>query len=471
MQSRKPKILLLSDDIHTNTGISTMSREIILGTLKDFDWVQLAAIENHPKHGSVEDFSEWARNTSGVTDSYLMKYNWSGYGDKNALFDIINRESPDVILHFTDPRYWKWLYDIEREVRQIVPIAYYTIWDSLPVPKWNEPFYASCDLLMCISKQTYYIVNKVLADRGYQDWQITYVPHGINQNTFFPISETDECYPEFVSFRNEVLGKDNLDKFVFFFNSRNMTRKHPSDLILAYKTFVDHLPDDKKDSTMLLLHTEHVSPHGTNLLSVIDDLASGYNIRFTNRVDMSQQAMNYLYNMVDVTCQVSSNEGFGLSIAESITAGTPVLVNMTGGLIDQTLPLWKDIGKYLTHLDFNDDYYNHNIGSTFPRTDLVGWMPWAEVVFPRVRTLQGSPATPYIFDDVAHYQDIAFAMREWFNTDKEYRKHVGKLGREKFALPEVGFSSVEMCNRIVKDINTLIANWKPVAPVKIVKVV
>jgi glycosyltransferase involved in cell wall biosynthesis len=39
--------------------------------------------------------------------------------------------------------------------------------------------------------------------------------------------------------------------------------------------------------------------------------------------------------LADATILTSSNEGFGLSIAESIMCGTPVIVNVTGGLQDQ----------------------------------------------------------------------------------------------------------------------------------------
>jgi hypothetical protein len=39
----KPRILLLSDDLRMTSGISTMSREIVMGTVDRFNWVQLGA--------------------------------------------------------------------------------------------------------------------------------------------------------------------------------------------------------------------------------------------------------------------------------------------------------------------------------------------------------------------------------------------------------------------------------------------
>ena len=47
-----------------------------------------------------------------------------------------------------------------------VPIIYYSIWDDLPYPMWNAPFYASCDMIMGISKQSDNIHREVLRQNG-----------------------------------------------------------------------------------------------------------------------------------------------------------------------------------------------------------------------------------------------------------------------------------------------------------------
>jgi hypothetical protein len=57
-------------------------------------------------------------------------------------------------MHFTDPRFWGWLYNIEHQIRSKIPLTYLDIWDDLPYPMWNKPFYKSCDALFAISKQT-----------------------------------------------------------------------------------------------------------------------------------------------------------------------------------------------------------------------------------------------------------------------------------------------------------------------------
>ena len=56
----KKKILLLSDDLRLTSGIATVSRDMVMGTVKHFDWVQVGAAINHPDRGKILDLSnDW----------------------------------------------------------------------------------------------------------------------------------------------------------------------------------------------------------------------------------------------------------------------------------------------------------------------------------------------------------------------------------------------------------------------------
>ena len=77
----KKKILLLSDDLRMSSGVGTMSREFVLGTLKDFDWVQIGGAIKHPEEGNVVDLSENVGKDYGIEDAYLKIYPISGYGN------------------------------------------------------------------------------------------------------------------------------------------------------------------------------------------------------------------------------------------------------------------------------------------------------------------------------------------------------------------------------------------------------
>jgi hypothetical protein len=167
-RAERKNILLLSDDLRMPSGIGTMSREIVAGTCHRYNWSQISAGMQHPDAGKALDASPSLSEDTGVQEAYLMLYPYNGYGDANILRILMEREKVDAILHFTDPRYWEWLYQIEHEIRQHVPILYYSVWDSTPAPKYNYPYYKSCDAIFAISKQTHNIHKEVLGESNYE---------------------------------------------------------------------------------------------------------------------------------------------------------------------------------------------------------------------------------------------------------------------------------------------------------------
>lgn len=163
---KKKKILLLSDDMRLNSGIGVVSRELVIGTAHMFDWVQLGAAIKHPDSGKCIDVSDSIRKEFGIPDASVKIYPSDGYGNMDVVRQLINIEQPDTILHFTDPRFWGWLYAAEHEIRQMLPIIYLAIWDNWPAPMWNAGAYMSCDLIMGISKQSNAIHKTVLLKSG-----------------------------------------------------------------------------------------------------------------------------------------------------------------------------------------------------------------------------------------------------------------------------------------------------------------
>ena len=87
--------------------------------------------------GKIFDLSSDLKEQFGVDDAYCKIYPVDGYGNPDLLREILNIEKPDAIMIYTDPRFWIWLYEMEHELRQSIPIFYYNIWDDLPYPRWN----------------------------------------------------------------------------------------------------------------------------------------------------------------------------------------------------------------------------------------------------------------------------------------------------------------------------------------------
>jgi len=454
----KRTIMLLSDDLRMSSGVGTMSREIVLGTLQHYNWVQIGGAIKHPEAGKIVDMNESVREETGIEDAELMIYPTSGYGNQEIVRDLIVRHQVDALLIYTDPRFWGWLFQMEHEIRQHVPIYYYNIWDDLPFPMYNRNFYDSVDLLMNISRQTVNIVKNVRTE--YEDWQVTYVPHGCNTESFFPITSLHEDWEELKSFRAGLADKEI--EFIVLYNSRNIRRKMPGDIVLAFKTFCDMLPKEKADKCALLMHTQPRDENGTDLPELVKAVAPDIKIYFSDQ-KLDNKHMNFLYNMADVTINIASNEGWGLSTTESLLTETPIIVNTTGGLQDQC-GFKKDDGSYLTVDDYTTEWGSNHDG----RYKECG--EWAKPVFPSSISLVGSIPTPYIFDDRCRWDDTADKIKEWYDMGDEERKRCGELGREYAFSEKAGMTAEMMCQNFIDKMDTAFDKWTPRNRYEIVKV-
>ena len=93
---KKKKILLLSDDLRMHSGIATMSKEFVLGTVDKYDWIQLGAAVKHPDEGKVFDISDAISNDTGVSDANVKIYATSGYGNERVLKEVMATEKPEM---------------------------------------------------------------------------------------------------------------------------------------------------------------------------------------------------------------------------------------------------------------------------------------------------------------------------------------------------------------------------------------
>jgi hypothetical protein len=446
-QNERKKILLICDDIRVHSGVATVAREMVLNTVQHFNWVQIAGAINHPDKGKRLDLSQDSNNNTGLTDTSVMMYPVDGYGDANLIRQIIKIEKPDAIFLITDPRYFMWLFQIENEIRRKIPIIYLNIWDDYPAPMYNRPYYEACDALLGISKQTVNINKLVLGDKA-KGKLISYVPHGLNHDIFKPLDQSD---PKFKEFKQQIFKGKEYD-FVLFFNSRNIRRKQIPDTLLAYKYFVDGLSEEQAKKCAFLLHTQVVDDNGTDLGAVCEFLFDNnpkYNIIFSQQ-PLPPDQMNYLYNMSDVQILLTSNEGWGLSLTEAILAGNPIIANVTGGMQDQMRFVRN--GKWM---EVDADFPSNHNGTVKEHGE------WAFPVFPTNRSIQGSPITPYIWDDRCTSEDAAKQIKAVYDLPKLERKAKGLKGREWALSDEAGFTGEKMGQRIIKDIDQLFATWKP----------
>ena len=306
-----------------------------------------------------------------------------GYGTADMVRSAIRTQKPDILLFMTDPRFYGWLWQIENEIRPLVPMVYYHVWDNYPYPMFNKRWYDSTDVIASISKVTYDIVNNVSPDT-----ENHYVPHAVDKNIFKKLSNEDV-----EKFREEHAEK-SVDKFTFFWNNRNARRKQSGTLLMWYNEFVEEIGSE---NVCLIMHTDPLDPNGQDLETIITDnnMSDGRVILSNQKVP--SEVLVYMYNMADCTINISDAEGFGLATLESLSCETPIIVNMTGGLQEQV-------------------------------TDGEEWFGIG--IEPASKAVIGSQDVPYIYEDRLNKKDFIDALRKMYSMPKEERAELGRKGTE-----------------------------------------
>jgi glycosyltransferase involved in cell wall biosynthesis len=219
---------------------------------------------------------------------------------------------------------------------------------------------------------------------------------------------------------------------------------------MAFKSFCSSIDQEQAKKCALIMHTDKVCEAGTDLVATVQAICPEYKV-VLDESRRSPEEMVAFYNLADVVANVSSNEGFGLSIAEAIMCGTPVIATVTGGLQDQ-LGIVTDEGK---PVEFNLEFGTNSTG----RYKKHG--VWAKPIWTKVQNLQGSPPTPYIMDDLTNYTDIADAIAYWYLVGSDKREQYGSEGR-RWAMNEGGINSLNMCDQFIKAMDFTLTNFTPV---------
>jgi glycosyltransferase involved in cell wall biosynthesis len=173
---------------------------------------------------------------------------------------------------------------------------------------------------------------------------------------------------------------------------------------------------------MLLMHTDPRDPHGQDLPHLINHLGlnAGQVLLSTNKVPSEQLAS--MYRAADYTINISDAEGFGLATLESLSCGTPIIVNMTGGLQEQV-------------------------------TDGKNFFGFA--IEPVSKTVIGSLQVPYIYEDRISQRDFEKTLtRALRNPTKKY-KQMASQGR-RHVLKSYNFETfekswVELMDKVIEE--------------------
>ena len=407
----KKKILVLSDHPLSPSGVGTQTRYMIEALLKTgkYQFICLGGAVKHQDY-NPQRVDPWAED--------WIIYPVDGYGTPEIIRSVLQKEKPDVLWFMTDPRFYGWLWEIENEVRSNIPMVYYHVWDNFPTPMFNGRFYKSTDEVVCISKVTHQIVKEAAPEVS-----TCYLPHAVNQ-TWFKKLTTKEDKEKIASIKQQILDFaadefKNPNKKIFFWNNRNARRKQSGTIIWWFKEWLDKVGHDKAS---LMMHTDARDPHGQDLPHIIEHLGvnRGQVILSTNKIDARELAL--MYNAADYTINISDAEGFGLATLESLSCGTPIIVNMTGGLQEQV-------------------------------TDGTKWFGWG--IKPSSKAVIGSLQVPYIYEDRISQDDFEKVMNKALKASKKTYQKMSKEGIEhvnkNYNFEDFENSWIELMDRVIKD--------------------
>jgi len=403
---KKIKVLVLGDHPLSFSGVGTQLRYICEALVRSgkFQVVNLGGAIKHENYSPVK-FEEFEQD--------WRIFPVDGYGNDEIIRSTIRTERPDIMLIMTDPRFWGWLWKIEQEIRSLLPIVYYHVWDNFPAPTFNRPYYLSNDLIVTISKVTDKIVKEVSPEVS-----SVYLPHAVDLGVFKK-KNADEV-KKFRKESFETSGIEDDGKMLFFWNNRNAKRKQSGTLIWWFKEFLEKVGDDK---AMLVMHTDPYDENGQDLQAIIEHLKMDNGQVLFSKEKMPPEYLSLIYNMADCTINISDAEGFGLGTLESLACETPVIVSMTGGLQEQVV-------------DDDKNWFGYGIP-------------------PVSKAIIGSQDVPWIYEDRISKEDFLDSMIKFYNLKKKDREEIGAAGRahveKNYGFAEYKHKWVELLLKTHKD--------------------
>lgn len=399
----RKRILWLSDHPLVPSGVGIQAKYVIELLLKtgQYSFTCLGGAIKHPDY-----------TPQMIAPDQFGENNWvihpvDGHGNKELLRKFLREERPSALVLFTDPRFFYWVWEMEDEIREVCPIVYWHVWDNDPVPEFNRPIYEATDYIMSLSLKTYGIMQGL----NFPKDRHSYVPHAEPYDLFKPL--TDE---EIREARLKYYGPYADREFILMWNNRNARRKMTGDVMEAFARFAKKVGREK---TALLMHTSATDQEGQDVHSVAKKLGIE-DLLLLSEARIPPEQLNLMYNCADAVINIASNEGFGLGTLEALFAGTPIIVNMTGGLQFQIGDWWED------QTDFSDQDRLTKIAKT--RRSSHRW--WGVPVFPAARNLVGSQAVPYIYDDRVNDQQVADGIEKLFRMGRKERRKLGLQARE-----------------------------------------
>jgi len=284
----------------------------------------------------------WVQNEKG--SRFLVLSCWGQVGDRGTIEYYVRRYGLEVLVSLWDA------FVLPPIGRPSIPWAAMIPIDAPMTKKWANCL-VNADMAIAYSKFGYGELLKF-----FPDFMVKYIPHATDTQVFRPRSDEEK-----VGLRKKWGIPEGA--FLILFVGANMSeRKCIPQLMLTFQRFLGTHPD-----SILYLYTNVAYwPQGYDLFGFAEELGIQGKVvmpKFNTILDsVEDEELAELYAIADVTVNATLAEGFGLSILESMSAGTPViatnnssmteLVQDHGWLVD-TVPedVWVDVPVWVPTLN------------------------------------------------------------------------------------------------------------------------
>jgi glycosyltransferase involved in cell wall biosynthesis len=391
----KKKILVLGDHPFSPSGVGTTCNYFIQSLLKTgrYSFVCLGGAVKHSDYRAMKT-EEWQDD--------LIIIPVDGYGSQQQVRDLVHGSKFDAVWFMTDPRFWTWLWQIEQEIRPHVPMLYYHVWDNFPTPMFNRPYYLSNDMVVTMSKVSSDIVREAAPEVDE-----LYIPLTVDTNIYKPLPEAQWSMLK------------PKGKTLFFWNNRNARRKMSGSILWWFSEFLDRVGRDK---AQLIMHTDPKDVHGQDLNAIAERVGLTKDQFALSTAKVSKEQLALFYNAADCILNISDAEGVGMGTLESLACGTPIIVNMTGGLQEQVI-------------DKNGNYCG---------------IP----IYPASKAVIGSQEVPYIYEDRVSKEDFIAALEKMHNMSPTERNILGENGRQhildKYDLSKFSAAWIDVMDKFIE---------------------
>lgn len=315
--SKKLKVLCWSDSPAVSTGFGVVSKNVIgaLHKTGKYDIHHLAI--NHDGRFVDDKVCPWQLQPAKLLDpsdpyGNQMFINSIVKGD----YDIIWILNDNYVTHGVSKTLGEVRAARAREGKKVPTIIYYYPVDCQVIPEGGGML-RHADILVAYTAHGRAETVKSMPDQAHK---IREIPHGVDSKVFHPLSKK-----EAMRLRKKYLNV-GPEKYVVTNINRNTSRKQIPYTFLAFKEFRKQVPD-----SLLYVHAAFHDQGGDLLLAARD---LGFNLKedvifpvnYGPGNAVSEEALNGLYNAADMYLSTHLGEGWGLTISESMAAGTPVVV-------------------------------------------------------------------------------------------------------------------------------------------------